>query len=86
MRPDQQARSVRVAVEHCITNGAVLGRPGGGNVLTHAVLRLVREGAQAAGWEGPIAVYGAANRLSERTLEGAGVTFRQTPYDIRARV
>ena len=58
----------------------------GGNVLTHAVLRLLREGAQAAGWDGSITVYGAANRLSERTLQGAGVTFRQTPYDIKARV
>lgn len=68
-------------------NGILRDRtPGGGNVLTHAVLRLVREGAQAAGWDGPITVYGAANRLSERTLEGAGVSFRQTPYDIRARV
>jgi len=68
-------------------NGILRDRtPGGGNVLTHAVLRLVREGAQAAGWAGPITVYGAANRLSERTLEAAGVSFRQTPYDIRARV
>lgn len=68
-------------------NGILRDRtPGGGNVLTHAVLRLIREGAQAAGWDGPITVYGAANRLSERTLEGAGVSFRQTPYDIRARV
>lgn len=68
-------------------NGILRDRtPGGGNVLTHAVLRLIREEAQAAGWDGPITVYGAANRLSQRTLEEAGVSFRQTPYDIRARV
>ncbi|MBK5927998.1 site-specific DNA-methyltransferase [Rhodobaculum claviforme] len=68
-------------------NGILRDRTaGGGNVLTHAVLRLIREGAQAAGWDGPITVYGAANRLSERTLAGAGMSFRQTPYDIRARV
>lgn len=66
-------------------NGILRDRtPGGGNVLTHAVLRLIREGA--GDWSGPITVYGAANRLSERTLQEAGVSFRQTPYDIRARV
>ena len=57
----------------------------GGNVLIHAVLRLLRDDAKAAGWEGPITIYGAANRLSERTLMGAGVTFSQIPYDIKAR-
>ena len=57
----------------------------GGNVLTHAVLRLIRDEARAAGHAGPITVYGAANRLSERTLTEAGVSFRQTPWDIKAR-
>lgn len=67
-------------------NGILKDRSaGGGNVLTHAVLRLIRDEAQAAGHTGPITVYGAANRLSERTLDEAGVTFRQTPWDIKAR-
>ena len=57
----------------------------GGNVLTHAVLGLIRDDAATAGWDGPITVNGAANRLSDRTLAAAGVTFRQTPYDIKAR-
>jgi adenine-specific DNA-methyltransferase len=57
----------------------------GGNVLTHAVLGLIKDAAAVAGWDGPITVYGAANRLSDRTLAAAGVTFRQTPYDIKAR-
>ena len=57
----------------------------GGNVLTHAVLRLIRDEARAAGHEGPITVYGAANRLSDRTLDEAEVSFRQTPWDIKAR-
>lgn len=57
----------------------------GGNVLTHAVLRLIRDEAQAAGHMGPITVYGAANRLSDRTLDEAEVSFRQTPWDIKAR-
>ena len=67
-------------------NGILKDRSaGGGNVLTHVVLRLIRDEAQAAGHSGPITVYGAANRLSERTLDAAGVRFRQTPWDIRAR-
>ena len=52
-------------------------------MLTHAVLRLIRE---SSGFDGPLTVYGAACRLSETTLDSAGVTFRQTPYEIRARV
>ncbi|WP_347268106.1 site-specific DNA-methyltransferase [Paracoccus sp. (in: a-proteobacteria)] len=67
-------------------NGILKDRAaGGGNVLTHAVMRLIRDAARAAGHDGPITVYGAANRLSEQTLNDAGVRFRQTPWDIKAR-
>lgn len=55
----------------------------GGNVLTHAVLKLIRE---SSGFDGPLTVYGAACRLSDATLEAKRVTFRQTPYEIKARV
>lgn len=55
--------------------------PRGGNVLTHTTLRLLREAAP----EGPLVVYAAASRLAEETMRAAGVTFRQTPYDIRGR-
>ncbi|UWR92638.1 site-specific DNA-methyltransferase [Phaeobacter inhibens] len=67
-------------------NGILKDRsPGGGNVLTRPVLRLIRE-ELAPDFEGDLIVYGAACRLSEETLKTEGVVFRQTPYDISARV
>lgn len=54
----------------------------GGNVLTHATLRLLRDDA---GQGGPLTVYAAACRLSDTTLRDQGITFRQTPYDLPQR-
>ncbi len=55
----------------------------GGNVLTSALLeRLKRE---SKGHTGPWVVYGEATRLSAERLRALRVTFKQTPYDIRAR-
>lgn len=69
-----------------IYNGILRDRsPGGGNVLTRPVLRLIRE-ELAPDFEGDLIVYGAACRLSENTLKTEGIVFRQTPYDISARV
>lgn len=67
----------------------VLGdrRPDGGNVLTRATLRLVRERiAEAApGFDGALTIYGERSRLMPATLERERVAFRQTPYDVKAR-
>ena len=55
----------------------------GGNVLTSALLeRLKREAKSHAG---PWVIYGEATRLSAERLRALRVTFKQTPYDIRAR-
>lgn len=61
----------------------VLGdkRPDGGNVLTTATLRLVREAA--GGFAGPLTIYGEASRLGPERLRAERVTFKQTPYDVR---
>ncbi len=53
----------------------------GGNVLTAALLAKLR---QEAGSDGPMVVYGEASRLGAARLADAGVTFKQTPYDVRA--
>lgn len=58
-------------------------RPAGGNVLTRATLALIREGA--GDFTGPIIIYGEASRLSPATLAAERVTFKQTPYDVKAR-
>jgi adenine-specific DNA-methyltransferase len=55
----------------------------GGNVLTSALLARLRD--DAGGWSGPTVIYGEASRLGAARLKEAGVTFKQTPYDVRAR-
>jgi hypothetical protein len=54
-------------------------RPDGGNALTREVLTTLPP------HEGPKIVYGTSRRMSRDTLRRLGVTFRQTPYEIRTR-
>ena len=54
----------------------------GGNVLTAALLGRLRA---ESGWSGPMTVYGEWSKLGPARLADAGVTFKQTPYDVRAR-
>lgn len=67
----------------------VLGdkRPDGGNVLTRTTLALIVKAIRArdAKFSGPITVYGEQSRLAASTLEREGVSFKQTPYDVKAR-
>lgn len=65
---------------YLLYNG-ILGdrRPQGGNVLTRSVLTELTE------HDGPKVVYGESCRLSAATLEREEITFKQTPYDVRAR-
>lgn len=51
----------------------------GGNVLTRRVLRSLPK------FEGPKVIYGEACALSEEQLRELEITFKQTPYDIKAR-
>ncbi len=55
----------------------------GGNVLNRQTLRVIRE--VAGGFEGPMTIYGERTVLSDAVLEGEAITFKQTPYDVRAR-
>lgn len=55
----------------------------GGNVLTAPLLKRIRD--ESGGWVGPITIYGEASRLGAARLQAEGVTFKQTPYDVRAR-
>ena len=55
----------------------------GGNVLTVALLKRLR--AHGGGWTGPMTVYGEASRIGPDRLKAESVTFKQTPYDVRAR-
>lgn len=51
----------------------------GGNVLTRRVLRSLPQ------FEGPKVIYGEACALPEEQLRELEITFKQTPYDIKAR-
>ena len=65
-------------------NGVLKDRSaGGGNVLTRGTLATVREAA--GGFDGPLTVYGARSALSSPSRERERVTFKQTPYDVKAR-
>ncbi len=62
-------------------------RPDGGNVLTRPTLAIIREAiaAKHPGFDGPLTVYGEQSRLSAPTLARESITFKQTPYDVKAR-
>ena len=59
--------------------------PAGGNVLTRATMGILREKMAKKEFSGPLTVYGEACRLSAETLKREDVTFKQTPYDVKAR-
>lgn len=67
-------------------------RPGAGNVLTRTTLALIREAIAQAhpafvaeNPAYPITIYGEQSRLTPATLDRERITFKQTPYDIKAR-
>lgn len=55
----------------------------GGNVLTRKTLAMVR--AAAGDFTGPMTIYGEASRIGPDALKTENITFKQTPYDVRAR-
>jgi len=65
---------------YLLFNG-ILGdkRPDGGNVLTRRLL------AELPAHDGPKVIYGESSRLSKESLLHLGITFKQTPYDVKAR-
>ncbi|MBL3828730.1 site-specific DNA-methyltransferase, partial [Pseudomonas syringae pv. theae] len=52
---------------------------GGGNVLTSKILKVLPK------FDGPKVIYGEACNLAPELLLDLKITFRQTPYDIKAR-
>ena len=74
---------------YALLYNGILGdkRPGGGNVLTHATLRAVRDAIfdENHGFDGPLTVYGEQSRLSGNTLQQERITFKQTPYEVKTR-
>lgn len=65
---------------YLLYNG-ILGdkRVDGGNVLTRKIL------AELPAHDGPKVIYGESSRLGKDALKQFGITFKQTPYDVKAR-
>ncbi len=72
---------VHDGVAYYLLFNGILGdrRPDGGNVLTSRVLR------DLPPFDGQKVIYGEATRFSVERLKQAGITFKQTPYEIQAR-
>lgn len=81
----QKNKSPLLGTHHGVTyyllyNG-ILGdkKPNGGNVLTSKILNALPQ------HNGPKVIYGETSRLGPSRLEKYQITFKQTPYDIKAR-
>ena len=68
-------------VAYYLLYNGILGdkRPQGGNVLTSKIL------ATLPPHDGPKVIYGETSRLGKTRLDEWAITFKQTPYDIKAR-
>ena len=75
---------------YALLYNSILGdkRPNSGNVLTRATLATIREEIERkhACFSGPLTVYSEQSRLASATLERIGITFKQMPYDVKARM
>ena len=68
-------------VAYYLLYNGILGdrKPQGGNVLTGPIL------SQLAKHDGPKVIFGETSRLGEARLKDEQITFKQIPYDVRAR-
>lgn len=71
-------------VAYFLLYNGILGdrRPAGGNVLTQAVLQMLKSLCPHAT---EMVVYGESSRLGAARLSAERITFKQTPYDIKMR-
>jgi adenine-specific DNA-methyltransferase len=91
---DTPLLGVHAGRAYALLYNGILGdkRPSGGNVLTRATLALIRDeiarthpAFATENPEYPLTVYGEQSRLTSATLERERITFKQTPYDVKAR-
>lgn len=81
---DSPLLGVHEGTAYVLLYNGILGdrRPAGGNVLTANVLAHLDA---LFPHTGPRVIYGETTRLGEARLREAGITFKQIPYDIKAR-
>lgn len=88
-KADSPLLGVQDGKAYALLYNGILGdkRPNGGNVLTRATLAIIRQeiASLAPNFDGPLVVYGEQSRLSVSSLDAERITFKQTPYDVKAR-
>jgi len=79
--PDSPLLGIHNGTAYYLLYNGILGdkRPNMGNVLTRQVLR------DLAPHDGQKVIYGESTRVGQETLDLKQITFKQTPYDIKAR-
>lgn len=84
-KADKPFLGIHDGIAYALLYNGILGdkRVNGGNVLTRPVLNRLHE--ESGGFEGPWIIYGEMSRISETRLRDERITFKQTPYDVRAR-
>ena len=74
---------------YALLYNGILGdkQPNGGNVLTHAALRTIREAIaqECSDFDGQLTVYGEGCRLASHTLERLKIVFKHIPYELKTR-
>lgn len=78
---DSPLLGIHKGIAYYLLFNGILGdkRPDGGNVLTSKVL------AALPRFDGPKVIYGESSRFGPERLQLERITFKQTPYDIKAR-
>ncbi|WP_420546829.1 site-specific DNA-methyltransferase [Curvivirga sp.] len=80
---------VHDGIAYGLLYNGILGdrRPDGGNVVTSKTLRIVQDDLKAShpNFDGELVIYGESSRIGEERLKRNKVTFKQTPYDVKAR-
>ena len=81
---DQPLLGVANGTAYYLLYNGILGdrRPAGGNVLTHAVLDMLKALFQH---DGHRVIYGETTRLGTARLAAEHITFKQIPYDVKMR-
>lgn len=81
---DSPLLGVQDGIAYYVLFNGILGdrKPEGGNVLTHAMLHVIKELCRHSG---PKVVYGEGSRIGAARLAAEGIIFKQIPYDIKTR-
>jgi len=84
-KANKPSLGIHKGIAYALLYNGILGdkKINGGNVLTNPILKQLYK--ESGGFEGPWVIYGEMSRISEDRLSAEEITFKQTPYDVRAR-